>query len=570
MPKMRRRWIVLIVIAVLLTAVGGRIVQVFFLPAGWGGRFTISRETTFLTEPLNEDGTINYVAAQNEYYGRGVTPQNNAAVLLLQAVGPQMLVEETRRRTLAQLGIASLPEGGDYFVGLREYLQANLSEDELKRPPKPTTDASEDTIRKALPKLPGFPFFTPPSPAEQQVYYNQENAGKAPWSSEDYPHLAGWLKANEKPLALAVAATARPRFFIPMVSPSDPPSILETSPNWGAARGMTRALVARAMLKADSGDVERAFADLMAVHRLARLASQTPELIDRFAAISLERTAAQGDCALAASETLALEHAQAFLVELNALAPLPDVVETLDRCDRFMLMDAAMALRRAVKKKRPDYPQNMPRTVKGDAFDWDSILRTANYWCDRRTEVMRKETYAERTKAYQQLDRDFTPFWQALFERTKYTGRFRVYAKVFLLGRDEITRQGTEVLTGWLMSSFLPSLARCQIIHDNATAGLELAKVSMALAAYKAEKGEYPPELSDLVPKYLRAIPNDLFTGRPIVYRREGKGYIMYSVGENTIDDGGKDRSEDVDDIVVRVPVVLREAQEAENQNNSR
>ena len=49
---------------------------------------TVSRETTLLLGPLNADGTVNYVAAANELLGKGATPDNNAAIPLLRALGP--------------------------------------------------------------------------------------------------------------------------------------------------------------------------------------------------------------------------------------------------------------------------------------------------------------------------------------------------------------------------------------------------------------------------------------------------------------------------------------------------
>ena len=59
-------------------------------------------------------------------------------------------------------------------------------------------------------------------------------------------------------------------------------------------------------------------------------------------------------------------------------------------------------------------------------------------------------------------------------------------------------------------------------------------------------------KLAQLRPKYLKAIPNDLFTEKPLVYKRRGGGYVLYSVGPNMKDDDGVEKSEDgADDVVV-------------------
>ena len=52
--------------------------------------FRISKETTYITEPLKADGYPNYVAVLNRQYSEGVSPDNNAAVLLWQAIGPNI------------------------------------------------------------------------------------------------------------------------------------------------------------------------------------------------------------------------------------------------------------------------------------------------------------------------------------------------------------------------------------------------------------------------------------------------------------------------------------------------
>jgi hypothetical protein len=45
------------------------------------------------------------------------------------------------------------------------------------------------------------------------------------------------------------------------------------------------------------------------------------------------------------------------------------------------------------------------------------------------------------------------------------------------------------------------------------------------------------------VPNVLKAVPNDLYSGKPFVYKRTPDGgYWLYSVFENGTDDGGTDR----------------------------
>jgi hypothetical protein len=149
-------------------------------------KFPVGKETTYVTGPLDKEGYIHYEAALNDRLGKGVTPEKNANVLLWKAFGPTpeggagMPAEFFKR-----LGAEEPPKGGAYLIGLHAYLKDHLKLD----------------------------------PGEFDTIDNQQSqAAQRPWAAKDYPHIAAWLKANEKALAVAVEATKRPDYFNPLVS----------------------------------------------------------------------------------------------------------------------------------------------------------------------------------------------------------------------------------------------------------------------------------------------------------------------------------------------------------------
>jgi hypothetical protein len=110
-------------------------------------------------------------------------------------------------------------------------------------------------------------------------------------------------------------------------------------------------------------------------------------------------------------------------------------------------------------------------------------------------------------------------------------------------------------------------------------AQLALTKTAAALAAWQADRGAdtppYPERLDDLVPRYLAAVPVDPFTDKPFIYERRGDGYLLASVGDNGVYDGGndvagwvvggewkdhQDVARDAFDLVVRMPIPKRPA----------
>lgn len=86
-----------------------------------------------------------------------------------------------------------------------------------------------------------------------------------------------------------------------------------------------------------------------------------------------------------------------------------------------------------------------------------------------------------------------------------------------------------------------PSLGDCHLRELNAHTQNALLLTMIALHAYQLDHGAYPNTLSALVPHYLKAIPNDPFAlSSPLRYKQLGSSYLLYSIGPDGKDDGGR------------------------------
>jgi hypothetical protein len=65
-------------------------------------------------------------------------------------------------------------------------------------------------------------------------------------------------------------------------------------------------------------------------------------------------------------------------------------------------------------------------------------------------------------------------------------------------------------------------------------------QAGLACKIYKNETGHYPENLEALVPDFMDALPTDPFTGKPLIYRLQDSGVLIYSVGSNEKDDEGR------------------------------
>lgn len=518
-------------------------------------RLTISRETTYISKPLRKDGYPDYVAALDQQFSGGVTPENNAAVLFWKAVGPESILPEYRDKYFRMIGIPPLAEKGDYFVDLDKYLA------QKKDGARPGSANSE----------PGTKYNT---------YDLLDPALKRPWSKQEFPVFAAWLAANEKPLTLLVEASKRPRRYDPLVCGEKTPLIAVLQPAISAfhhAGAVVSALIARAMLRLSSTKVDESWEDLLTCHRLARLIGQGPTVIDALDAQGIDAKACAGDQAFLQHTPLTAAQIARMREDLYRLSPMPKMADRLDVAERFTYLNAVSDLSRegraslvglehSAELRDLNGSKELRSTVKslihysdGTTIDWDLILRMGNSWFDRIADAYRKPTRAAQKEALRKLDDDF--------HKLKTTAENTASLDKSML--SDPRKALSERLGQVILIMFAPSIAMEVNFEDLATTRFELTKLAFALAAYHADHGSYPAKLADLTPKYVREVPKDIFSNTELHYRPDGKGYLLYSVGINGKDDGGKGfengRREDKavkndwDDLVIRVPVATKQ-----------
>jgi hypothetical protein len=502
--------------------------------------FTISKETTYIVAPLDADGYPDYVAAINRHCRIGVTPENNAAVLFWQAVGPDEIRADHRAEFFKQLGIDPLPEKGDYFVTLEQFAK------QLADAGKAAGQKADESIGKA--------FLDAPAKAAQ-----------GPWSKKDFPQVAAWLDANEKPLALLIEASKRPRRFDPVVAGKSYRLLFTLMPLFTSYREAGRALAARAMLRLGDGRVDEAWQDLLACHRLARLVAEGPSVDDRLVGGTLDNMAFSAERGMLQQQHLSAEQAFKMRDDLDRLPAMPHVADKIDVGERciyldnvgYMAGDAVHQLSEFAKfaylgpgsPEQEAYAKSVFDAAAAGPIEWDVVLRLGNTRCDRIVDSMRKSTRAERKAVLDEIN----------LQIDKNAAQMQAILKTGLDKSADQRKVVSEALGHILCRFFLSAEFALADSEDRGLMQFDLTKLAFALAAYRADHGAYPAKLADLSPKYVAQVPKDRFTDGDLHYSLQGDGYLLYSVGPNGQDDGGKglaDRkegSEPWDDIAIRI-----------------
>lgn len=100
----------------------------------------------------------------------------------------------------------------------------------------------------------------------------------------------------------------------------------------------------------------------------------------------------------------------------------------------------------------------------------------------------------------------------------------------------------------------LPSLQAVSEACSRNEADRDATRVAIAIERFYLRHGKLPSTLDELVPEFLKSLPEDPYVGAPLHYRVDAPEYVVYSVGANGSDDGGASEPlGNAADIVVRV-----------------
>jgi len=217
-------------------------------------------------EPRLADGRVDYLAKLNQSLRDGVTPKNNAVVILLEVLGERVLNGIDQVAFLKELGLNQFPSGSPLFV-----------------------TASEHAAK--LDFLPGSPKYK--QWMDAIVKYCDE-----PWTAEQHPDLASWMEVNELAIEVVIKASLRPRFYLPLLPfekrPAAEPNVrmLEMSLDLvQETREIARLLAIRAMQRLVADETDAAIRDIQTIRRLASLQTQSLTSVEALIAVALNGSA---------------------------------------------------------------------------------------------------------------------------------------------------------------------------------------------------------------------------------------------------------------------------------------
>jgi hypothetical protein len=492
---------------------------------------TFSRDITRVTDRRTKQGLPDYAAALNDHFGKGVLPEENGAVLLYEGFGANPENSRLSDEFFELLGMPVPTAEGKYF---RDFA-ADLPVEERR-----------DAVEKE------FNF-----------------AYERPWKEDEFPRVAKWLRDNEQPVARITEGASRPKYFSPLVPPVGDQGVSTglvgtLLPGIQQSRSVARYLICRSLLNIKKGDADAAWKDLLDCHRFGHMIGRGPTLIDYLVGTAINQIATKADIIYLDQLDLNAEQLVRCRRDLDSLPPLTGVVQQLDWTERMMYLDSAVLLG-CGQLNALDLGTAEPSGLEAFAMrlamlsvDWNIVLRTGNELYDRIIVAIQHDTYSEREAALAVFEGEL----KDLKQNVSVSGFLKATATEGS-GRAAAGRMMGDILSALL----LPAASAVNKAHGRAEQTRNNLHVAFALAEWKLKHGTYPDSLSKLVPDYIPKASTDIFTGKELQYRREGDGFLIYSVGVNLEDEKGMSYDDDPagDDLVVRLAIP---AVKDDNQDN--
>jgi hypothetical protein len=316
----------------------------------------ISRETTYLTEPLTADGTrVDYfTAAEQLAYPPEMATAENGFRMLVEGLGTSSANSpDVRRQIYQKLGLdpsvaPTLTYAAPYDF-LLTYTQEEIWAGNL--------DIETNRFEYAL-------------ELEKDLH--------EPWTIEEFPMMQKWLDENGLALDLVAEAVQKPVFCLPWARSDESVNLYgATIDESQRMRSYARGFDARARYRMATGDVDGVIDDILACARLGRHLEHGGFLVENLVGIACQAMAYSWGAGSSLEHQPTEEQWQRLLDELNQLPAHTPVRESL-KVERLAFLEFLQSVAHgdaAALSNSQDFEHLQNRSF---GLDWNIVMRRAN------------------------------------------------------------------------------------------------------------------------------------------------------------------------------------------------
>ena len=339
-------------------------------------------------------------------------------------------------------------------------------------------------------------------------------------SDEGGPNTAaGWVLANKRSLRLFREATEIRDCYFPR-TPTESRLLGDVlQPYLSCFRVMSTLLYTKARGQFDSGNVDGAIDDLILILQSARHLYAQPSMLEYLTSHASLRLAYRAMIDWLTSGDRPLDYDSTLRRFIHEEMPL-----AVPR--RQIVMDKAVCWDMLQKMSIVDGQETGLKTQDDLDIAVAELERLVKPYYGLYTEEYTKAR--KLSEELEKLDGGFTS--ETTKDGTKSTD---TTGKFLILSKIEDHEPG--------MSAFLTSgLWKIAVLHRKLMVERNAAYTLLAINAYKAKHGHWPKSLAVAMPGAFAAYRTDPFSGKDLVYRLDEGKPVLYSVGLDGKDDGGK------------------------------
>jgi hypothetical protein len=304
-------------------------------------------------------------------------------------------------------------------------------------------------------------------------------------------------------------------------------------PELSPLRNIAKMMVWQAKLKAYNGHIEEAFDDLLACYRAGRHFKGPRSLIEQLVGMGIQNLSTRSILVILNNQKVdsqLLRNLQTRFDELMA-----EDAYTVDyKVERFGMLDF---IQRCYTNNGRGSGHMIPGRVQefilpgydvteGPVKAFGLFLAASIASADRR-----------------QVSREFEKFYSTAEEgATKTPWQLHKEKRCgFDFEMDVYNWSSFKKARYWPVSLLMPALGGVSEISYRLSADVKSTLTVIALLRYRQDTSDYPESLDDLVAAgYLKYLPMDPWSDKPLVYKRTDDVFMLYGVGSNFKDDGGQ------------------------------
>jgi hypothetical protein len=465
-------------------------------------KITISKETTWFTEPLNEDGEIDYWEATNKHFSEGVTPENNLMTAVLMVCGSKIKDEKLRNEMLRRIGLEKLPDFSEQLLEYSKFAKLDILEDE--------------TLEM------------------------EERVQSLPWTRDAYLDIAKWIDKYSPVVDRYVDQIKhKSTCYYPFVGRKKAGDLVLVAESGDVllVNKIASFLLTRSLMRLEENDVAGCQSDLIALRKTALLICKNRTAVNLLLGHAWYGRALTCELQMCFHKNTTKEDLLRYQNATKSIRVEYDLPNVIRTHDRIMLLNAAMAIKNgdfALYRYEYLFPgakmHQLPIRAARKLLDWNKVLTIINERTEKRATIFETK-----------------PIHNALHACKAYADSWHEEigsVNPHVLGIRLLVANGNSKCERMVDAieyemAFPDSLEHLINYYCRTKMRESLMDLNLALHCYRHDEGKFPQALWDLQPKYIGELPVDIFTGNALMYKKTEEHFLLYSVGKNFVDDGG-------------------------------